>query len=109
MSNLKTVTVAAVSAAVVDLIATACLSHTGGGVPDAIGWIGLILLFPTILIVGALGLSLDVTVASIDLAFPLVGFLQFFVILWAGIHFVSFLIRRSHAKRVANLVTGGRA
>jgi hypothetical protein len=101
MRNRKIITVAVVAAAVVDSIATGCLTHTSGGVPDAVGWIGLILLFPTILIVGALGLSHDMAIASIDLAFPLVGFLQFLVIFWAGIRFVSFLIRRNHAKRVS--------
>ncbi len=95
MSKLKTVIIAAVAAVATDAIATVCLAHTGGDGPDSVGWIGLILLFPTMLIVGAFGLSHDMAVGpSGDLAFPLVGFLQFFLMFWAGIRVALFLFRR---------------
>ena len=102
MSNLKTIIIAAVAAVIVDAIATSCLTHIGGDGPDSVGWIGIILLFPTLLIVGALGMSHDMAVGpSGELSFMLVGFLQFFVIFWAGIRLVSFLIRRGNEHRVA--------
>jgi hypothetical protein len=100
MSNLRTIIVAAVAAVATDAIASACLSHVGGDGPDSVGWIGLILLFPTVLLVGASGLSHDMAVGpSGDMAFPLVGFIQFFLIFWAGIRLASFLVRRSRPNK----------
>jgi hypothetical protein len=75
MSKLKALIIAAVAAVATELLAVACLMHTGGDSPDVFGRLGLVLFFPTLTIerwYGGLG----------NFGLLLIGFAQFFVVCW---------------------------
>jgi len=74
MSKTKGIIIAASAAVATELVGAACLMRCGGEEPaDFVGWVGLVLAYPILVIAHYLdGLSTFV--------FVLLGFLQFFVI-----------------------------
>jgi hypothetical protein len=74
MSKLKAIIIAASASLATELVAAACLMHVGGDGPgDIVGWIGLVLAYPTMLVERHLG-------GLSSFVFIFLGFLQFFII-----------------------------
>ena len=74
MTKRKALIIAASASVATELAAAACLTHVGGEGPgDIVGWIGLVLTYPTLRLAQCFdGLSTPVLLG--------VGFMQFFVV-----------------------------
>ena len=71
----KRLVVTSVASGVALAFAGACMINIGADGPGALGWVGLVLLFPACMVGGTLS-------AGSFIVIPVLGFLQFFAIFW---------------------------